>query len=196
MDLPKFEKNWAKWEPILLYLFFAIRFNLATFFWILPQFFVSYINISEFYYLLLLTLGLFPLLINLRMYIIVSPERRVFYRISKFLTNLLFGSITYIMNLPFSQFSFSLMVILLLTLIITMMIIDKIISQKSFFVGASRLTIKVMVISYSILVALSFFIPIPLTSIVELFFIAAALLGIFMVYNIVDALVRFIDFKN
>lgn len=196
MDTSRFEKNWVKWEPILLYLFFAVRFNLATFFWIMPQFFVMVLTISEFNYIILLTLGLFPLLINLRMYVIVSPERRIIYRISKFLANLLFGSITYVMNLPYSQFSFSLIVILLITLIITMIVIDKIVSQKTLFAGSFTLTMKVQVIAYAILVALSFFIPIPLMTYGGIFFMLAVLLLMFMVYNITDALRRFIIFKN
>ena len=192
MDIPKFEKNWTKWEPILLYLFFAVRFNLATFFWIMPQFFVLYINISQFYYLMLLTLGLFPLLINLRTYVIVSPERRIIYRISKFLTNLMFGSITYIMNLPFSQFSFSLMVIILITLIIIMIIIDKIVSKKTLFERHSLIT-RVWVISIGILASISTFTPL---SDIYIIFGVAVLLLIIMGYYITEALVEFIIFKE
>lgn len=195
MDIPKFEKNWTKWEPILLYLFFAVRFNLATFFWILPRFFVFMdLTISEFYYVLLLALSMFPLLMNLRMYVIVSPERRIFYRISKFLTNLMFGSIAYIMNLPLSPFSFSLIVILLIALILIMMIIDKIISRQSFFYFDR--TMKVLVIFYISMIILSVLQPAPNIEWIIVFMMFVTLLLLVMVYNVIDASAKFIDFKK
>ena len=195
MDIPKFEKNWTKWEPILLYLFFAVRFNLATFFWISPRFFVfGDITISGITYLLLLTLSLFPLLMNLRMYVIVSPERRIFYRISKFLTNLMFGSITYVMNLPLSPFSFSLIVILLITPILIKFIVEKIFSRERFFYF--EITLLILVIVYISSSILSVLLPTPNIETTFIFMTFVLLLFLVMVYNVIDAAFRFIEFKK
>ena len=126
--LEKLTKKWVKWEPIALYFLFSFSFNFEAYFWINPIYEIY--NFSITYYITLLSLSLIPLYLNVTLYVKTTHELKVFYRITSFVSNILFFSITLLMKGQFLLYLFWLLVILLLTFFLSFVLAEGLISHS------------------------------------------------------------------
>ncbi len=111
-ETEKISKIWVKWEPIVLYLLFAIQFNLEAYFW--DGFTANFV--------VLVASSTIPLYFHLTLYIRILPEIKFFYRVFSFLSNIFFFGITFIMNFPYSIFLFYTIIVILFSLLISLII--------------------------------------------------------------------------
>jgi len=114
-EIEKISNIWVKWEPILLYLLFTIQFNFEAYFW---DGFTSN-------YVVLVASSFIPLYFHLTLYIRILPEIKFFYRVFSFLSNIIFFGITFIMNFPYSIFLFYTIIMLLFSLLISLIILER-----------------------------------------------------------------------
>ena len=192
VDLDRLDHVWKKWESIALYFFFAVKFNFTAYFWIMPDIY------TLFYFIILLTLSLFPLYFKLELfihkYVSGTAQRMILYRFSTFFLDIIFGSFTFVMKLPLSIFSYSLLISLLIGLFILTIIVDHRISRSgTFFIKTIIKVISILPSSFILYFVIEFILS-PEEFLTYLPYLPSILVGIPLGLIVIVIVLRFKDF--
>ena len=152
-EIEKISKIWVKWEPIVLYLLFAIQFNFEAYFW---DGFTSN-------YVVLVASSTIPLYFHLTLYIRILPEIKFFYRVFSFLSNIFFFGITFIMNFPYSTYLFYTIIVLLFSLLVSLIILERKLPYfRNLDIGLSKFSLLIVLLMGTVISWLLFnLLPFP-----------------------------------